>query len=699
MPRALAAVAALILIATGTAGLRAQMTGATDTARAARRYRRAVVPPAAAAGDGKFVSIAIPPEVAIHSQPGLQDLRVIADDGREVPFVIDADLPRVRERRRPARLVEAQQERRRISTWVIDFGEATLFDRLELDIDGADFSKRIELETSADGERWTGSAGDAWVFDRPWRGRQIHDTALEQATPIRTRYVRLTVDDWRSAPIVVRGVTAILSAELGGRRWTREADLTRLETPAGQPSRYRVDAPPGVSVERVTIAADDAAFWRDARVFEAGRDGALVPVSTQTAIYRLHLDDADLDTERRDVDLLRPVAGPLVIEIDDRDSPPLGKPRVTLSGVERRALVPPVAASLTLYYGNAATRRPVYDLEAMRARLGLAAAYPQGTLGPEVANPRYAALPPMSFLAARGAVVDPALWAAARTVRIEGGDDVYTLTLAPHDLSYLRPDLGDVRLVDTEQRQVPYVLQTAALASRIPLTIGAATPRANAPRTSAWRFQVPASGPETASRTTPPLAQIDLLFRDTFFTRPAALLLPDARAPHGHRVLTEEVLRATRPDASTAPAVQSFELGDLRAGTLGLEIRDGDNAPLTLTRAEAIVWVPRLTFKTGAGTYRLLFGNATAGAPTYDLAELRQDVLAYSATPLDSAAVQPVAVNVDYARGAADVAKDLARWPVLWTVLAVSIVVLVWLTRTILTRPPTPPTPPSQTAG
>jgi hypothetical protein len=32
-------------------------------------------------------------------------------------------------------------------------------------------------------------------------------------------------------------------------------------------------------------------------------------------------------------------------------------------------------------------------------------------------------------------------------------------------------------------------------------------------------------------------------------------------------------------------------------------------------------------------------------------------------------------------------------------VLAVSIVVLVWLTRTILTRPPTPPTPPSQSAG
>ena len=42
----------------------------------------------------------------------------------------------------------------------------------------------------------------------------------------------------------------------------------------------------------------------------------------------------------------------------------------------------------------------------------------------------------------------------SRQLRITGGDDVYTLTLAPADLVYLRPDLGDIRLVDSERRQV-----------------------------------------------------------------------------------------------------------------------------------------------------------------------------------------------------------------------------------------------------
>jgi len=704
MRHAVAAIIAAGTIAAGTVALRAQITDATrdaaDTARSAWRYRRPVVAPAPtptsaatpADRDGRFVAIAIPPEVAEHSQPGLQDLRLVADDGREVPFVLDADVPRTREYRRDARLVEVQGERRRVSAWVVDFGEPATFDRLELDVDGREFSKRVEIETSADGVRWT-REGEAWIFDRPWRGQQIHDTTIERTTSLVSRFVRLTVDDFRSRPVTVRGVTAILAAELGGRRWTRGAALVRLETPAGQPSRYRVDAPVGAPVERLTIAAGDAAFWRSVRVVESGRDGAATPVSNATAIYRLRVADAELDAERLDIDLSRPVAGPLVVEIDDHDSPPLTRPTVVLSGVERRVLVPPVSSALTLYYGNAATRRPVYDLEAMRTRLALAATYPQATLGAEAINPRYVALPPLAFLSARGAAAETSAWAVARTVRIDGGDDVYTLTLAPDDLAYLRADLGDIRLVDADGRQVPYVLEPAAAAARVPLVSAPATARGNAPRTSAWTLTVKTAGPETATRSALPLAQLDLVFADGFFTRPAVLTMPDARAPQGQRVVLQEVLRGTRREASTAAVPLSFDLGGLRAGTLGLEISDGDNASLTLQTAEAAVWVPRLTFKAGAGSYRLLFGNAAAAAPTYDLAALRQDVLAYSATPLPPAAIQPVAANADYARGAGDVAHDLARGPLVWIALGVSIAALIWLTRVIL-KPPAPPSPP-----
>jgi len=393
-------VALAVALAATSAALIAQTTPDQDAARAAWRYRRPVVLPASA-GDGRFVAVAVPPDVAEHSQPGLADLRIVSDDGREVPYVLDVDVPRTAERRRSGRLVESRSERKRMSAWVVDFETAAPFDRLELDIDGTDFSKRLDLETSLDGTTWTRVGEPAWVFDQDWRGRRIHDTALEQAAPLTARYVRVTVDDWRSTPVTLRGVTAVLTSHLGGRRWTREAPLVRLDTPPGQPSRYRVDIPAGAPVERVAITTDDVAFWRDVHVFESGPRGTVEPVSGRETIYRVRLDDADLDAERLDVDLVRPVAAPLIIEIEDGDSPPLARPRVTLSGMERRALVPATAVGLTLYYGNAATRRPVYDLEALRSRLSLVESYPQATLGPEAANPRFTPLAPMAFLASR----------------------------------------------------------------------------------------------------------------------------------------------------------------------------------------------------------------------------------------------------------------------------------------------------------
>jgi hypothetical protein len=680
--------AALALAALWTAVPRGQDPGAHDEARAAWKYRRPVATPMRGEGDVRFAAIVIPPEVAERSQPGLRDLRLVAADGREVPFVLDVDVPRTTERRRIGRLVEAQHERRLTSAWIVDFGTRAPFDRLELDVDGTEFSKRLTLDVSDDGTRWTEIPGSTWIFDRPWRGRQVHDTVVERPAPIVARYVRIAVDDYRSRPIAVRGATAVLTGQLGGSRWTREAALVKLDAPAGSPSRYRVDAPAGLPVERITIAADDPAFWRRVHVIEEAPERAPEALSGATAIYRVRLDDADLDADQRDVDLTRPAAGTLVIEIEDGDSPPLSRPRVTLSGMARRVLVPPGTGPLTLYYGNASTRRPIYDLEALRSRLAFVADYLPATLGPEAANPRFAPPAPLAFLTARGAALDASRWAFARTLRIEGGDDIYTLTLDPGDLGHLRGDLADLRVVDDGGRQVPYVIEPRDDTARVALQIGPATARANAPKTSAFELRVPDAADAGSA---PPLAALELTFAEAFYTRPAVFTVADARAPHGRRAIAQDTLRALRRDPSAVVAPQRVELGDLRLDRLVVEIGDGDNAPLTLTKAEAVVLVPRVTFKATGGTYRLLMGNREAEAPTYDLAALRQDVLAWSATPLDRRALAPLGANTGYARGAGDVVQGLAKGPWMWGALGLSIVALLWLTRTILKAPPPPP--------
>jgi hypothetical protein len=677
------------LAAVAVAGLAAQDPPSPDVARSAWQFRRAVTMPAGGGGAAaRFVAIAIPPEVAERSQRGLRDLRLVAADGREVPYVLDVDVPRETERRRVGRLLEAQQERHDLSAWAVDFGSVAPFDRLELEIDGADFAKRAMLETSDDGVGWTRVEGDSWVFDRPWHGRQVHDTALELASPLVARFVRVTLDDLRSRPVVVRGATAVLMGTVGGGRWTREAALTRLETPPGAPSRYRVEAPPTLPVERVTIVTADTAYWREVRVFEEVTGHGAQAISAPSAIYRLGVGDADLDIEHSDVDLPRVANGGLVLEVANGDSPPLASPRVTLSGMTRRLLVPPIASGLTLYYGNAVTRRPVYDLEALRARLAFWSAAPPATLGPEATNPRFAPVPPMAFLAARGAAADVTRWPFARTLTIEGGDDIYTVPLAASDLGHLREDLADLRLVDADGRQVPYVIEPQAEAARVALQIGGATPRAHTPKTSAFELKLPGVRDVTEA---PPIEALRLTFAEAFFTRPVAVTVADAQSAQGRTVVAEDTLRALRRDAAAAPEPISVELHGLHADRVVIEISDGDNAPLTPKTADAVVRVPRVTFKATKGTYRLLLGNPDAEAPTYDLAALRQDLLAYSALPLDATALRPLAPNDAYARGAGDVVRSYSTGPALWAVLGVSIAVLLWLVYRILKQPAAPP--------
>jgi hypothetical protein len=238
---------------------------------------------------------------------------------------------------------------------------------------------------------------------------------------------------------------------------------------------------------------------------------------------------------------------------------------------------------------------------------------------------------------------------------------------------------------------VPYVLEPRAAAARVALTVQPSTAREDAAKTSAWQLTVPSTVPDAASQSALPLAGLELFFADGFYTRPAVLLAPDPRSPHGQRVLQQATLRSARRVSAGTPDAQAFDLGDVRAATLRLEVGNGDNAPLTLQRADAVVWVPRLTFKAAGGAYRVLFGNPEAAAPTYDLADLRQDVLAYSAIPVEPSALQAPAPNPDYARGARDVLSSLERGPLLWTALAFSIVALLWLTKVILKSPPSPP--------
>ena len=169
----------------------------------------------------------------------------------------------------------------------------------------------------------------------------------------------------------------------------------------------------------------------------------------------------------------------------------------------------------------------------------------------------------------------------------------------------------------------------------------------------------------------PPINAVSLDIAERFFARPAILTTPAARGD-GRRVLYTGTLR--RDGNSHGPLILPLSSQRLREFTV--EIEDGDNAPLTLTRAHAQVITSRLAFKwRGAATgLRLLYGYPRATAPQYDLGSLRQEVLAYAARP---ATLGKAVRNPSYGGIAADVSSLSSARAVLWITLVVLVAALL----------------------
>ncbi|MET0553149.1 MAG: DUF3999 family protein [Vicinamibacteria bacterium] len=676
--------ASLLLLAAASAS-----AADLDATRAAWRYRRDVQ---VAPRDG-FAALAIPPELRAHAASDLRDLRLVDQGGADVPYVVDRRGERVTARVHPGTLVDTRREpvgapedAAARASWTVDLGEPRTFDTLALQVAGDDFAKHLRVEASADLASWRLLRDDAPVFSRPWQGRVRH-TVIALDAPETARYLRLTTRDDRQSPAVeVTGLTASWVRRAEGETWSRAAVVTLVSR--GRVSRYRVEVPPGLPIETVTIDADDPAFARRVALVEvaarAGQEGERV--AADAPLYRVRLPEDDLSGEQRTLTVAQAPTGALFLDVHDGDSPPLRGLRASVSGTATRLVFAASVAPVALYYGNDVTRAAVYDLAALSARLAATRDLAEAQIGPERANAAFARPAPLALGGLRGAAVDPKRWRFARTLATQGPDDLYVTTLAPSDLGRLRADVGDLRVVDDAGRQVPYILEESAAEVPVPLEV---EPLADGPGGRVSRYRLRAAAGRGGERPALPLHGLALDVPEPFFDRRVRVLVSGESKRRG-TLADAAVQRRLRPGASE-PSPVRLEWAPTFARELELEVDEGDNAPLTLAGVQGLVRVPRLTFPAGAGVYRVLLGNPEAERPRYDLAALRAEVLAFSAVPV---VPQDAVPNGAYRRGVGEYFRDAPPTLVLWGTLVLAVAGLGWLTARVLRHPPAGPPPP-----
>jgi hypothetical protein len=690
MRRVASLCAAALLVATsyGVEGIADEADGGASLANLLEREA-----PISAAAPGP-VRLLLPPEVIESCQPDLSDLRVFDATGREVAFLVDS-----------LRLDEALEVTESFA------GEVRGLRREETAPErGPAITHETYVLAVPPREPSTGTWELVFASERPrfvrdvsvYQGGEGDGELLVANEPVfqldaATRRLRLPL------PPLGEGV---LRVEISGREGFYLEPSLRFE------SGRRIEKAEQSAVMLAEIAREKG----DGRtVVLLARPSGLVPawirVETRTGTLRRPIAVYDQQQGNADRRIgngtlyrlaggqggnllvhLRPARGEsLRVEIEDRDSPPL-EGLAFHAVIRQPALVFELPADAaggatgTLRFGGGRVRRAHYDLDAFTPRsrqtgeqaeiaasLADGSWLPLATLGAVRANPAFDRSPALSFAMQAGAELDARTFSHRRSLEITPSPEgLSRLALAPEDAALLRPDLADLRIVDDDARQWPYLTSARDRSAAVPLKLVAGTPEK---RRSTWRLELPAA----------PLRVERVLLKMTvaFFDRPFELSAEDE---HGRQRV---VAQGRLVKQALRPGPVEIALGGEPLHAMVLRVDDGDDAPLALVEASADVLLPELFVVAPEGRYEMLLGNPDVPAPRYELERVRDVVLAAGSYPAAPGALEENPRFSLRARLGGDGGPSgLLRTGLVWGVLLVAVAVLGALTLRVMRQAP-----------
>lgn len=644
----------------------------------------------ASGGYGALHRLALPAEVLERARPELSDVRIHDAEGRDVPYLVDSGARAwPRDGALPDFATEPLAVARRIEegeslapTWreileVAPPGRAPEGARWIVSVESSRASfVRTVVVRAIEGEARTELArGSVYRFRDPLRERL--SIALPPLPPGARRlevelageggYVEPALRFTATREPVSPPTLALALSELA--RQTREG-TTVIE----------LSRPPGTRPDRLRVITPSSHFHRVVRVLDLAQGQAPREIGRGEVFRVRELAGAEeLAIE------LSPARGErLRVEVIDGDSPPLAE--LAFEGLVRQPMLlfsaPETPA--TLRFGGGRARAPRYDLAGFAGTLlgdTLAAlGAREASLGAVRPNPRFDDGPALRFAMRAGRAAELARFTHVAPVRVEDAPEGLTrLRLPPAVLALAQVDLADVRIVDAEGRQWPYL---RAPHEERDVVVGSAGAPSVGDRRSTYVIT------PRVSR-----ARVDALVLYTeapYLSRPYVVRGID---DDGRRV---ELSRGTLQRAPDEASPLEITLHGVRVSRLELEIEDGSDAPIELDRVELSIPSPSLFLAAPRGDYRLLVGDPEAGAPDYEIARAADLVLSVQAADgeVGAPAANPAHVTPPWYESA-----ELSTW-IVWAVLLLAVIVLglvtLRLARAAPEAPPAPSAPPSE---
>jgi hypothetical protein len=639
---------------------------------------------------GRLARLLLSAPVLAATRPDLSDLRLLDAGGREVPFVVDRDAglrrPVAGVERAPAVVRAASQEQVIRDQTIVLYreayelappprewgagadpdGRATV--ALRVESPRSRFVKRLRVEPTGAGSA-PALLDDESLFRIPDPLRErVRFEVASVAEPVR---VSLEGEDggWLEPTFAWERLTELADAPADG---TVDLPLEVVSRSSQEGvTRWVVTRPRGAVPLALVLDTSTPLFRRPVAVSDHG-SGVARRVLVRGEAWRVGPAEERLVLPWPAAS--RPLGSQLEIVVEDGDSPPLADLGVALRLARPALLFAAGTSPRTLLWGGGRARAARYDVASLipdlpatgvQAGIGRSlldqSAVLDATLGPAEPNPRFDPVSPLAFAMAPGRALDQRRFTHRRALTAPPAPaGLYRLTLSAADQAVLRPDLGDLRIVDAEGRQRPYLLVPDAGRERF-----------------AVRFDASHREDETVLRLALPSAPVTvrtavLEIADAFFDRPYSV--EATLDGSSDRV---EVARGRLRREQGETATIALELPDRRVRALDLRIADGSDPPLRVERVELETPAPVVLFPAAAGAYVALLGDAEAAAPRYELESARGLVQA-----VESAAVERGPLEANEALG---LVARLRRGTgleriLLGFALAVAVIVLTTLT-------------------
>jgi hypothetical protein len=570
---------------------------------------------------------------------GLRDLRLFNAQGGEVPYLLIPPSPG-----RPARVVgkvlpitATDLPNAKSSGFEVDFDGINTIDAIDLDAIQGPFLKRFRLEGSGDRTRWTQLVAEGTAFNLP--AEQLAHTRIEFA-PGAYRYVRVTWDDTNSARVAPPAAVAarMVTSVVPGPVLREPITVSQRPSEPGR-SRFRLTLPAArLPIVALELTVGGGHLSRNARVLESSLvgDQAQPRAIGSARLVRVVRDGITADALR--IPIQQPFEPQLDLVVDDGDNPALLLEGVTAVFAELPWLYFEAPAGvITARYGDLKLPAPRYDLEAVRRDL---------PANPHTASWRTS--PPVTLAPETEGLPMPERGSRLEIDGFEYSRDIPAgpagLISVPLDAAVMAHSgiaarrLTDLRVVDSERRQVPYLLEKRDE----PLII----------ETVLERRDLPQDLPKPDGRVTTyvvrrpypqlPDARIVVSTQSRVFRRALSMssVVPAAERRKA-RLVTHASVNWVHADTDTpAPAV-TLPLPESIDGDVYLLIEEGDNPPLPIDNVTILLPSYAIRMNRPANEpLHLLYGKDRVALPRYDLQLLAPQVMGRVAEEVTAGAEQ-----------------------------------------------------------